>query len=215
MRVDTELSAHPSPGRRDRKKQQTRAALTAAALRLVDERGLDRVTVEDISEAADVSPRTFFNYFATKDDAVIGDQITDGATLPDRLRAVDPRVGVLDAILRVLAPAIEQIQADRDLWLMRMRVIADNPTLLPTLFARGMTAEQEFIAALAERTGLTADDAFPPLVAAVTSAAFRTAMIRWAAADDARELAGFVDEAFGMLAAGLAQPTPTTEEVPT
>jgi hypothetical protein len=79
---------------------------------------------------------------------VIGDQITDGATLPDRLRAVDPRVGILGAILEVLAPAVEQFQADRDLWLMRMRVITNNPTLLPTLFARGMTAEKEFVAAL-------------------------------------------------------------------
>ncbi|MGX6606243.1 TetR/AcrR family transcriptional regulator [Micromonosporaceae bacterium Da 78-11] len=205
------------PGRRDRKKQQTRSALMIAALRLVDERGLDRVTVEDISAAVDVSPRTFFNYFATKDDALIGDQITDGATLPDRLRALDPAVPVLDAIRQVLSPAVEQIQAERDLWLLRMRVISNNPSLLPTLFARGMTAEREFIVAVADRTGFAADDAFPPLIAAVTSAAFRTAMVRWAAADDTRQFAGFVDEAFGLLAAGLAQPAPIsiTEEVPT
>jgi AcrR family transcriptional regulator len=59
----------PAPGQGDRKKLQTRAAPMAAALRLVDERGLSAVTVDEISAAADVSTRTFFNYFAAKDDA--------------------------------------------------------------------------------------------------------------------------------------------------
>jgi AcrR family transcriptional regulator len=196
----------PIPGRRDLKKQQTRSALMTGALRLVDERGVDRVTVEDISAAAGVSPRTFFNYFATKDEALIGDPLADGVALIEALRAVDPAIPALGAILLALAPAIEQIQADRDLWLLRMRVIAGNPSLLPALFARGIAAEQQFIAAIAERTGFAPDDAYPPVVATVTGAAFRSAMIRWAAADGSQRLTDFVHQAFGLLATGLAEP---------
>ncbi len=59
-------------GLRERKKRETRAALTAAALRLALEKGPDNVTVEEISEAADVSVRTFFNYFSHKEHAILG-----------------------------------------------------------------------------------------------------------------------------------------------
>jgi AcrR family transcriptional regulator len=203
----------PVAGRRDRKKQQTRAALMMAALRLVDLRGLDGVTVEQISEAADVSPRTFFNYFATKDHALIGDPLDDAASLRDRLMAMPSDVPLVAALFQVLTPSIEQIQAERDLWLLRMRVLKNNPQLLPALVARGTEAEEDSVAAVAARTGLPADHVFPQLAATLTSAAFRTAMIRWAGTDDGRQLTDFVREAFGILAAGLAEPAPTNEEV--
>lgn len=204
--ADPPLAGPRAQGRRDRKKQQTRDALTAAALRLVDERGLDKVTVEEISAVADVSPRTFFNYFASKDDALIGDPLVDAQEMRDRLRAVPPELPVLDALLLALAPAVVRVQAERELWLIRMRVIDRNPGLLPALLARGTAAELEFVAAIAERTAAPPDSGYAPVAAAVTGAAFRAAMIRWASGDSVRPLAEYVHEAFGVLAAGLAPP---------
>jgi AcrR family transcriptional regulator len=195
------------PGRRDRKKQQTRAALVAAALRLVDERGLERVTVEEISEAADVSPRTFFNYFATKDDAIIGDPLVDEWEMRAQLESIPAEVPIVEALLRAFPPAIAAIQADQEIWFTRIRVIDNNPMLLPALLARGAANERKFIAAIADRVGAGPDSAYPQVAAAVIGAAFRTALMRWAACDGARPLFELVQEAFGMVAAGLAEPT--------
>ncbi|MDQ4112238.1 MAG: TetR/AcrR family transcriptional regulator, partial [Actinomycetota bacterium] len=64
----------PPPNARERQKRERRLALIEAAQRLVGERGLDDVTVEEISAAAGLSTRTFFNYFDSKDDAVLGIQ---------------------------------------------------------------------------------------------------------------------------------------------
>ena len=196
-----------TPGLRDRKKQQTRAALTSAALRLADERGLDGVTVEEISAAADVSSRTFFNYFATKDDAIIGDPVVDGEQMCRNLIALPPEMPIVEAVWQVLRPAVELIQAEREVWLLRMRVIKNNPELLPVLFARGAGEEARFVAAVAARTGLPPDDAFPQLAATLTGAAFRTAMLRWATPGRQQPLSDFVREAFDLLARGLATPS--------
>jgi AcrR family transcriptional regulator len=184
----------------------------AAALRLADERGLERVTVEEISEAVDVSPRTFFNYFATKDDAIIGEQPTDGPSVCDRLLAVPAEVPLVSALLQALTPEIEQFQAERDLWLLRMRVIKDNPSLLPILVARGAVAEQESAVAIATRLGLPRDAYLPLLAATLTGTAVRAAMMRWADTSGDSDLLDLVREAFGVLAQGL-EPTPREKGV--
>lgn len=59
-------------GLRERKRRDTRRALQHAILTISIERGYDRVTIEDVCRVADVSPRTFFNYFTSKEDAVLG-----------------------------------------------------------------------------------------------------------------------------------------------
>jgi AcrR family transcriptional regulator len=193
-------------GRRDRKKQQTRAALAAAALRLVAERGLDHVTVEEISEAADVSSRTFFNYFSSKDQALTGDQALDGARILAGLAAVPPEVPALQAIRLALAEVIDEMQAHATLWFLRMEVVAQNPVLLPQLLASSAESERAMTEAIAARVGVAPDHGYPLLVTAVSGAALRTAMMRWTTGAGALQLADLVDEAFAVIAAGLPDP---------
>jgi AcrR family transcriptional regulator len=210
----TELAS--APGRRDRKKQQTRAALIDAALRLVAEHGLDRVTVEDISEAADVSARTFFNYFAGKDEAIIGDQFVDDTGMRERFLGADAGTSVLGALLFAIRPSLDQMQADREKWFLRMRVMAENPSLIASLLGRSAKAERDLVTAIAERLGLDPDSAYPSITAAVTGAAVHSSMVRWAACGGDRTLPDLVAEAFDVLATGLSDPVPaaapTSEE---
>jgi AcrR family transcriptional regulator len=193
-------------GRRDRKKLQTRAALVDAALRLAVERGLAHVTVEDISEAADVSPRTFFNYFGSKDEAILDGHQVNTREVNDILATLLPDLPVLAAIRLSLNFTIHHLEAEREQVLLRMRVIEANPGLLSGLIEAGAASEREMAAVITGRLGLPADHPFPPLAVAVGWAAFRTATIRWYAAGGRPSLAALVDQAFTDVAAGLPDP---------
>jgi AcrR family transcriptional regulator len=206
----TVTDVDPALGRRERKKLQTRAALVDAALRLAAERGLDQVTVEDISQAADVSSRTFFNYFGHKDEAIVDAQVSDEANIHERFLAIPADVPVIGALRLALAPLIERMEADRDQWFLRMRVISENPSLVARLLTGGAEAERALIVAVAARVGARPGDGYPMLVGACTGAAMRTAMISWASGRGAHSLATLVDEAFTHLATGLADPVNPT-----
>ncbi|MGW0435731.1 acyl-CoA-like ligand-binding transcription factor [Micromonospora sp. NPDC003197] len=197
-------------GRRDRKKQQTRAALTLAALQLVAERGLDAVTVEDISDAADVCARTFFNYFACKDDALTSDSDLHARYFLERLVAVPTGVPTLEAIRLAFKESLHEVQAQRELWLLRTRVIERNPSLLPRLVVSGKETERAIVEAIAVRIGVDPDShGYPLLVTGVLNAASHTVMARWIASHGKASLTELVDEVFTALAAGLPDPRPT------
>ncbi|MFB4286906.1 TetR family transcriptional regulator [Nonomuraea sp. ATR24] len=199
----TTVDSNDELSRRDRKKLETRAALERAALTLVAERGLAGVTVEDIAEAVDVSSRTFFNYFPSKEDALIGRNRMVGAELKERLAGVPGDVPALDALHLVLREQAEQVQDQREWWLLRLRVLEQNPSLLPHLVSGGVETELVLTGLLAERAG---DEGYAHLVTAVSMAAFRAVMMRWSAGDGVPTLTVLLDEAFTRLAGGLSTP---------
>jgi AcrR family transcriptional regulator len=198
----------PEPlGRRDRKKAETREALRWAALELAGKHGYEQLTVEAITEAADVSVRTFFNYFTSKDDALLAPDPDSAELLAVGLTArpaSEPPVVALRAVLGQLAESFVQREP---LLQARLELVRANPALWPRMFAQFTAFERVLTEAVAARTGSDPDvDLYPGVVAAAVVGAMRVAMAHWRAANDETSLADLLSAAFDILAAGLAEP---------
>jgi AcrR family transcriptional regulator len=196
-----------TPGLRERKKLATRLALHEAALRLVAERGLDAVSVDDIAERADVSPRTFFNYFPSKVDAVVGLDPATPAQLAEAFAARPADESPVQALRAVHRERALEMAAAPELWPLRMQVIDAHPVLFHRLIAGFGESERVLAEAVAERTDTTVGaDAYPTLLASVQACVLRTALHRWLATGFTASLPRLVDEAWDVLAAGLPAP---------
>jgi AcrR family transcriptional regulator len=196
-------------GLRERKKQATRLALHEAALRLVAERGLDGVSIDDIAERAHVSPRTFFNYFPSKDDAVLGLDPTAPQHLAGLFTGRPAEESAVEAVRAVHREMAAEMAEDRELWPLRLTVIDAHPALIGRLVAGFGESERVLAVAIAERTGSRlGNDVYPSLLASVQACVMRTALHRWLATDFTASLTDLVDEAWDVVAAGLPAPSP-------
>jgi AcrR family transcriptional regulator len=193
-------------GLRERKKLRTRHALGAAALELAVEHGLADVTVEQIAEAADVSPRTFFNYFSSKEEAVVAADVERALVMEEHLEARpadEPVLASVRAVLREMVGGADERWRD---FVRQVRLVRANPALVPHQLAAYATIEGRLAAVIARRTGLGEHDLYPALTAAAVMSATRAATTRWLAADGEVDLAACLDEALDLLATGLAHP---------
>jgi AcrR family transcriptional regulator len=130
--VTDELTPAPGESLRDRKARLTRAAIHEAAVRLACEHGLDAATVAQIAEAAGVSPRTFFNYFASKEDAVIGTAVSgpDQQVVRDIVAQSDFSTGVLTEIARVVRELMSRSLGDDETEKLRRTLLLRHPGLV-------------------------------------------------------------------------------------
>ncbi|MEU3603777.1 TetR family transcriptional regulator [Streptomyces sp. NPDC006798] len=196
-----------SPGLRERKRRQTHRLLAVTALRLVAERGLDGVTVEDISAAAGVSARTFFNYFAVKEDALLVPYPDDAerlAELPDRIVSAPAGLSPPCAMAHAWRGDLARWDADRDEWLTRLTAVAEHPALAARL-VRYMAEEKRItVDALARRTGLPPGDPYLELVFYVVGGAMEASMALWHRLGGTTPLVTLLDAAVGAVEGGLS-----------
>jgi AcrR family transcriptional regulator len=196
-------------GLRERKKEQTRRALEDAALDLFARQGFDRTTVDEIAAACDVSTRTFFRYFATKEDALLGDKPERFAALLAHLEAAPADEPPLRSLRSGLDAMIESYAQDRERLVTRSRIIAETPTLRVHGNEARLDKEQALVEALARRDAAAG---LPPrmldlrLAVGVSIAAFRAALDTWLAGGGAGDLSATVAEAYDRLAEGLDHP---------
>lgn len=199
-------------GLRDRKKRATREAIAKAARRLFVERGFDTVTVAEVAVAADVSEKTVFNHFATKEDLVFAGGETRLAQLQEAIAQRRAGTSVLEVFRTTSAAMLDVIAAgegeDR---LVVPRIVRGSPALQERLEAGWAREAATLVAAVAEATGVDDDD----LVAAVVARAlawtlitiFRTALDGLLAGEDPEQLAARLRpeaaRAYDQLAAGL------------
>jgi AcrR family transcriptional regulator len=194
-------------GLRQRKKQQTQEALSWAALRLTVERGLNQVLVEDIAEAAGVSPRTFNNYFSSKAEAIVWRHLNRALQTAQRLRERPRTEPLWESIAAaLLEPYGDDRQPDSQ-WTAGVKLMLTEPALIGEYLKASMAAERECAATIAERTGAAATDMYPQLVAAAMDAARRTAVEQWLRADPPIQLGPLLREALRQIAAGLPDPS--------
>jgi AcrR family transcriptional regulator len=202
------MSGERSPvGRRDRKRLATHHALRSAALHLVAERGIHGVTVEEIAEAADVSVRTFFNHFPSKEDALVGLDHELAAELNRELASRPPGEAPLTSLRAVLTEFAVAAVERSDEWPLRMDVIKSTPELLPRLLGSVSALEQALVQGIAARRGRDPGaDLYSALLASVAMAGVRTSIARWRERQGAESLAGILESAFDQIAAGLPPP---------
>jgi AcrR family transcriptional regulator len=197
----------PTPGLRERKKLATRAAISDAALRLAVAHGFDNVLVEDIAAAADISPRTFNNYFSSKQEAIVSRAVDRARRAGDVLRerpADEPLWESLTHAVLAQYEGADMPDLDR---LAGIRLLLATPALHAEFLRVFADSRRELAEAVAERTGLDLErDIYPELVAGVASAAEGVAIDRWLRADPPVSMEPLVREALRQIAAGLPVP---------
>lgn len=198
---------HQTTGLRERKKAETRAAISQAVMGLAVERGLDAMTSEDIAAAANVSVRTFHNYFGSKEEALTAAWRSEFQVHVDALRdrpADEPILVSLEHVFAGIAAAVleqpDEAAAHVDM-LWTSMALAKHRSVLIDEAVRMVTD------VVAARTGSDADtDVYPHLLTAVAISAIMTAF-QFAPAGDAAEpdRARLLHDCFELLRTGLVR----------
>lgn len=165
-------------GLRERKKLAAMRRIQEVAVDLFDERGFEAVTIEQIADAAEVSPSSVYRYFGTKEQLVLWDELD--VRLFDSVEAELASHPPVEAMRRALSGAMTQLfDRDDDLAKRKTRYALEEPALRPALLEQTDEFTQRVAEALARASGQAADELEPQVIAATLIGAMMTAARHW------------------------------------
>jgi AcrR family transcriptional regulator len=172
------------PGLRERKRQQTRERLTRAAMALFLDRGFEATTLDDIVAAADISRRSFFHYFVSKEDVVFAWHEENTAALVAAVAARPAGESLLAVAENAIAAMVRQLEPGEALAMAKLK--RDNPALQARDQVKYEKLERALAEALARRAGRKTERLQARLVAMIATGAMRIGGELWAT-EGARE----------------------------
>jgi AcrR family transcriptional regulator len=168
-------------GLRERRRRQTSADIRGAAVRLVRERGFDKVTIEAICAEAGISARTFFNYFPNKESAIAYGPSDIPAELVEEFVAAGPASYsvVLDELIKLAAHHLRDMPPDRDHAETMLELAKTTPAMLAAFLADLERFQNHLIDIVARRQGMKPDEEIPAVISALALTAIRSGIERW------------------------------------
>ena len=168
-------------GLRERRRRQTSADIRGAAVHLAQQRGWDKVTIEDICVEAGISTRTFFNYFPNKEAAIAYGPSDLPAELAEEFVAAGPAPysAVLAELITLAAHHLRDLPPQREQAECMLDLAKTTPAVLAAFLAELERFQSHLTIIVARRQGMRSDAEIPALIAALALTAIRSGIERW------------------------------------
>jgi AcrR family transcriptional regulator len=195
------VTSEPNPSLAERKRQLVRDELAEAALKLLAWHGFEATTIDQVVAAAGVSRRTFFRYFASKEDVIVQFLADTGAQLCAALAARPAEEPPAVALRRAIAVFVEACLEHPEKSVRLANLLLGTPALLGRYLERQAQWRHDLAAELARRLDVDpTQDLRPTLAAGAALLAFDAALTHWAASNAHLDLSELTDQAFAIIA---------------
>ena len=197
--------ATKSTGLRERKKLERRTRLADVAVELFERNGFEKTTIEQIAAAADLAPRTFFSYFATKDDLVLADYTDRLRRILEELDRRPAAEPAWEALRSSFATVADDYEAEESRIRRRFTIMATSPSVAARSLQLQAGWEQALADALTRRLEADPGDPMPRLLAATALAVIRASLQHWLLNIEDGPLPDLVQRSFDQLGVGLSR----------
>lgn len=198
---DTKAKQGGAGNRWSRRKQRTRESLVRAAMDLFGRNGFEGTTVEEIANEADVSPRTFFRYFTSKEEVLFGDHAELQQTQIDAFADAQEPKDLVEAIQRSKLLVAQRFASAPEFYVRRLKLCSRTPALTAFWLLLQYESVRKIGQVIADRLGTDFEkDPRPRLIAGVANVAIRSTLDAWAASNGTLDLVELTRQHLDLLA---------------